>query len=239
MRPDPPSKSSTPPQEKSDPPSPAGPVAPAVRPKLQLQKRTVSEADPASPVSATSDAKASPFGGARPIDTFTREKEIEERRQLALRQKKEQEDKIREEKRQAKEAAKAEKAATAAAEEPKAKENGEEPPSVRSPTNFEVLSRADGENGTGLDGEADLEEVEDRNGDLVADKEVKPREIVRDITPEKTTENGNGNGVPEDTSGEDGPKPTAEALEGDGWSTVAKTRNSRRGVNQAARAIAS
>jgi translation initiation factor 4B len=70
----------------------------------------VSEAaDVASPASASGDAKASPFGAARPIDTAAKEREIEEKRVAALKEKKEADDKSREEKRIAKEAAKAEK----------------------------------------------------------------------------------------------------------------------------------
>ncbi|OBT48976.1 hypothetical protein VE00_00514 [Pseudogymnoascus sp. WSF 3629] len=85
-------------------------AAPVGRPKLNLTKRTVSEAaDVASPASASGDAKASPFGAARPIDTAAKEREIEEKRVAALKEKKEADDKSREEKRIAKEAAKAEK----------------------------------------------------------------------------------------------------------------------------------
>lgn len=249
MRPDPPSKSTSPSQEKSDPPSPAGPPpAPTVRPKLQLQKRTVSEAETASPDSNKAETKPSPFGGARPIDTFAREKEIEERRQLALRQKKEQEDKAREEKRQASKAARAEKAGPT--EDAKAKENGEAsapastaasssaatsaPAPVRSSTNFEVLSRVDGENGADVPGDEEKGEDEDEgeNGELITDKEVKPREITQDIPTEKNKDAGEGSTGTTGTT-------SAEALEGDGWSTVSKTRNNRRGGHQAARAIAS
>lgn len=104
MRPDAPAKSSnTPTPEPSAPSSPAQPPPPAVRPRLNLQKRTVSEAEPAGPA-APSDSKSSPFGAARPIDTAAREREIEEKRQLQMRLKKEAEEKAREEKR-AKEAA--------------------------------------------------------------------------------------------------------------------------------------
>ncbi|KAK3069610.1 hypothetical protein LTS18_000284, partial [Coniosporium uncinatum] len=88
MRPDAPAKSSTPTPDASTPSSPAAPTAPASRPRLNLQKRTVSEAQP-SPSAESGDSKASPFGAARPIDTSAREKEIEEKRQLAIRQKQE------------------------------------------------------------------------------------------------------------------------------------------------------
>jgi translation initiation factor 4B len=93
------------------PSSPAAPAhAPlATRPKLNLQKRTVSTTDQSPPAAAaaSADVRASPFGAARPIDTSAREKEIEEK----LRLKKEQEEKAREERRLAKEAEKAQAAA--------------------------------------------------------------------------------------------------------------------------------
>lgn len=83
MQPDappPPSQAAAPSQAQAPAPGSAAP-APAMRPKLNLQKRTVPE-EVASPSSATSgDSKASPFGAAKPIDTAAKEKEIEERRE--------------------------------------------------------------------------------------------------------------------------------------------------------------
>lgn len=109
MRPDLANKSPVQSREGSEaPPSPAGgaPAQPAGRPKLNLAKRTVSEA-PAivSPALSVSDSKANPFGAARPIDTAAREKLIEEKRVQALKEKKEADDKAKEERRLAKEAA--------------------------------------------------------------------------------------------------------------------------------------
>ncbi|KAF2838144.1 RNA-binding domain-containing protein, partial [Patellaria atrata CBS 101060] len=101
MKPDAPAKSPVPTPEASTPSSPAAAAPPTTRPRLNLQKRTVSEAEPSTPA-AGGDPKSSPFGAARPIDTAAREKEVEEKRQLALRSKKEQEEKAREEKRAAK-----------------------------------------------------------------------------------------------------------------------------------------
>ncbi|KAM0428308.1 hypothetical protein ACHAPT_007209 [Fusarium lateritium] len=116
MRPD--AKPTSP--DGSAPPSPAlsnaGP-AHGGRPRLNLQKRTVSEAPDAASSSVGSDAKASPFGAARPIDTAAREKEIEEKRQQAVQDKREADEKAKEERRLAKEAAaKAEAEAAEAAE---------------------------------------------------------------------------------------------------------------------------
>jgi translation initiation factor 4B len=111
-----------------------------------LTKRTVSE-NP-TPTSATSDSKASPFGAARPIDTATRERQVEEKRQLAIRQKQE-----------AAEKAKAEKAEKFAEKQKQLKEaappvdhNGKD--ALETPKgggNFEVLQR------TGEDGELTVE----------------------------------------------------------------------------------
>ncbi|RSM04816.1 hypothetical protein CDV31_009843 [Fusarium ambrosium] len=120
MRPD--AKPTSP--DGSAPPSPAlsnaGP-AHGGRPRLNLQKRTVSEAPDAASPSLGSDAKASPFGAARPIDTAAREKEIEEKRQQAVQEKREADEKAKEERRIAKEAAaKAEAEAAEAAEKAEA-----------------------------------------------------------------------------------------------------------------------
>ena len=143
MRADAASPSGTP--EASTPSSPA-PLA--SRPKLNLAKRTVSEAPAASP-SNPSD-KPNPFGAARPIDTAAREREVEEKQKQAAQQKKEAEDKAREEKK-AKEAA--------AKEAASAKPEGDDvPETVENP-------------------EAEAKD-EDANGEIVDDKEVKPQEPV-------------------------------------------------------------
>lgn len=97
MRPDAAEPSATPTPEASMPSSPSQAATPAMRPRLNLAKRTVSEAAP-SP-SSGGDSKASPFGGARPIDTASKEREVEERKALAIRTKKEADDKAREDKR--------------------------------------------------------------------------------------------------------------------------------------------
>ncbi|MBE7182563.1 MAG: hypothetical protein INR71_15385, partial [Terriglobus roseus] len=180
-------KSPTPTPDPSVPSSPAQPPPPATRPKLNLQKRTVSEAEP-SPVNATTpgDSKASPFGAARPIDTSAREKEVEEKRQLALRQKKEADEKARAERKVQQEKERAEKIAAARDAvpeengEPAAEGDDEEKPKR---SNFEILRRQTEENGEN----GDVEEEEDpegvdasANGTIVDDKAVKPKEVTRD-----------------------------------------------------------
>ncbi|OIW33368.1 RNA-binding domain-containing protein [Coniochaeta ligniaria NRRL 30616] len=122
MRPDAPVKSESNSRAGSEAPSSPAGGAPATlaggRPKLNLIKRTVSEQPAAtSPASSAADSKASPFGAARPIDTAAREREIEEKRLAAIKEKKEADDKAKEERRLAKEAAAKEAAEKAAAEE--------------------------------------------------------------------------------------------------------------------------
>jgi len=261
MRPDPPAaKSPVPSREGSEAPaSPALASAPGGRPKLNLAKRTVSEApsELTSP-SASGDAKASPFGAARPIDTAAKEREIEEKRLQAIKEKKEAEEKAKQEK----EAAKAKEAEESAKKVEILQREGEEAPK-----------------------EAETIETENANGEIVDDKAVKPKEIVRDARP-KPSDTGawrrpssgpkpprddvprgprgrgdghhaprgprhhdggrqyrqNTNGGPQPASPAQNPAPTAEtpALEEDGWSTVSKARkNNRGGSNAGQRAIAS
>lgn len=257
MRPDAPAgKSPVPSRDGSEAPSSPAPshAQPAGRPKLHLAKRTVSEAPLASPSSTSGDAKASPFGAARPIDTAAKEREIEEKRLAAIQEKKEAEDKAKEEKRLAAQAAK--EAAEKQASEKEAEGEAEE-----------------------------TVEKENANGDIVDDKAVKPKEIVRDAKP-KPSETGawrrpsGGPPPPRDDiprgprggrggrgrgEGRGGPRhfddrprnynqnggtspatpaspaaePESAALEEDGWSTVSKPKKNNRGGNQGSRAIAS
>ena len=218
MRPDAPSASPTATPDVSTPSSPApAPAAPASRPKLNLQKRTVSEAPEATPASTTSN-KPNPFGAARPIDTAAREKEIEEKRQLELRQKKEADEKAREEKK-----AKADAEKKEATE--KSKDDGAE---GRAQSNFEILQRV------GEDGQA-VQQDEDAQGEIVDDKAVKPQEAVRQ--PPKAE----GSWRRKSNTPAAAEESTTEKLEDDGWSTVTKPKGPRsKGRGGApARAIAS
>lgn len=242
MRPDAPAKSPTPESSAPGSPAPSAAVtAPASRPKLNLTKRTVSEADPASPAPNT-DSKASPFGAARPVDTLAREKEIEEKRELAIRQKKEADDKAREEKaeqkRLAKEKADAEKAKAAetegetdkaaAAESSETKENGTE---ESEKPKIEVLRREASTNNDAPPADDD-EEVDPTA--IVSDKAVKPKEIIRDARPPKTNgawRSNNNNGNKRDApapkaaaASTPAPESTTATMEEDGWSTVTSTK---------------
>lgn len=252
MRPDPPaaapSASPTPsnkelsvPSSPAPTPTAAAAVAPAPltsRPKLNLQKRTVSQAEPSPALSTgVSDARASPFGAARPIDTTAREKEVLERKEKEARDKKEADDKAREEKRAADEKAKEERRLAKEAEraekasQPKEKVNGqgkEEENGAEVPgKNYQILRRATNDNSTPADDEHD---DGDAKGIVTEDKAVKPQEVVRDMKKP--------NGV--DTPPSSGTASlSASALEDDGWSTVSKPQKGRKNGNQAARAIAS
>jgi len=244
MKPDAPARSPVATPETSTPSSPAPShaaphAAPAHRPKLNLAKRTVSESDPVPASASSSDSKANPFGAARPIDTAAREKEIEEKRQIAIRQKKEQDDKVRDEK-------KAKEAAARASEKDKgaqtptspkepskeAKENGEDKPAAR---NYEILRRMDDENGETDEAEDDAVDAP-ANGKIVDDKAVKPKEIVRN--PPKAESGGawrRKSSTPATPN-----ESTTQTKEDDGWSTVPqKSGKNRRGGAQGSRAIAS
>lgn len=225
----------------STPTSPAQ-DAPKERPRLNLTKRTVSTAEqPESATTPSADSKASPFGAARPIDTATREREVEEKRQLAIRQKKEADDKAREEKATKEAAARTaradradrgqaeqegEKVTSPTGERPprgdrrpsrqqngnkgQPKENGEAGPE-KARANFSILQRdAEGE-----EGELDTPDAP-ANGTIIGDKETKPNEPVVSVDSTQA------------------PQGTAEALEEDGWSTVAaKPKGNRRGGGRA------
>lgn len=212
MRPDAKSTEGTP--ETSTPSSPVPHhAAPAMRPKLNLAKRTVSEAEPAA-ASAHSDSKSNPFGAARPVDTLAREKEIEEKRQAALRQKKEAEEKAREEKR-AKEAAAKEKSSVPPT--PTGEKSEEKP--------VEILRRNDE---AGEDAPVDAP----ANGTIVDDKAVKPTEVVRDAKPEGSWRRKSSTPAAPAES-------TTEKMEDDGWSTVVAPKGKKQGRGYPSRAIAS
>ncbi|KAI7322841.1 hypothetical protein KC315_g8694, partial [Hortaea werneckii] len=69
-----------------------------------------------------------------------------------------------------------------------------------------------------LAGEPDAPDA-NLNGEIVGDKEVKPQEIVKEVSAD-------GNAKADE--------PTAEAMEDEGWSTVAsKTKGGRRGGQRA------
>nr|XP_001397207.2 translation initiation factor 4B [Aspergillus niger CBS 513.88] len=188
MRPD------QPPKEASNPPSPAAaPAAPATRPRLNLQKRTVTEA--VSSPSANTESKASPFGG------------------IAIRQKKEADEKAKAEKpertektekqRPAKEQPKAEKSGTPA--DPNGRDVAEH---AQGGTNFEILRRA-GEDESGMT--ADQDQTEE------AAAAAKNAEASSNAAPSKA--NGNWRAGPAEAGADD-----------EGWSTVSsKQRNNRRG----------
>lgn len=243
MRPDAPSPAADPEADTSTPSAAA--AAPASRPKLNLQKRTVSEA-PSNETASATDAKASPFGAARPIDTRARDAAMDEKRQLQQKQKREAEDKVREEKK-AQAAAKAEKsaapvsadadqsdaAATKEAANANARENGgrsnreSAQPSrknseIASPTSsgrqYEILRRMEDNDEEG-DHTRDFDGPNaDANGTVIGDKETKPQETVREVS---ASAGGSGADTPNE--------PTANELEDDGFQVVDKKKKGRAG----------
>jgi len=244
MRPDAPAPKSPEP-ETSTPSSPAPPAAPAGRPRLNLAKRTVPEAQPSDPSGAAS-SKASPFGAARPVDTAAKEREVEEKKQESIRLKREADEKAKadkaEEKRLAREKSLAERGNTATNaddtnenEGNEDNENDDKPPQPK----FELLRRqASGTN----DMVADEANEEEETPNPERDTAVKPKEVVRDIPKKqngswrKGSAPGKENGP---AAGKENESETA-ALEEDGWSTVSKPKkqgNNRR--NQPPRALAS
>ena len=248
MRPD---VSPAPTPDVSSPSSPAA-LAPKERPRLNLTKRTVSTAETGdSGNTSASDSKASPFGAARPIDTATREREIDEKRQLAMRSKQEADAKAAEEKKEKEASARAARAERA--DRGQAKQDTSEkvaspttedrPSSGRRPSRQQNGKPAPKENGEApakerpsfsilqreAEGEDDGEEMDDvpdapANGTILsdADKDTKPQEVTRVVNKDGTAQ---------------ADEPTAETHEEDGWSTVAaKPKTGRRG---GARALAS
>lgn len=249
-------RADAPPPATPDAETPASPaaLAPKERPRLNLTKRTVSTAEPEAGAGSTAGSKASPFGAAKPIDTAGKEREIEEKHQLAVRQKQEADQKAKEEKAAQDAAARAARAERAdrgqAQDEDKVasptagpqrgqqprrpsrqqngtksqqpKENGEAAPKEKA--NFSILQR-DSEGGAD-DAAAEDEHEGDgdavdapANGTIVGDKETKPQAVVKEVSKD-------GAEGTADT--------TAEAMEDDGWSTVAaKPKSSRRAGQRA------
>ncbi|KAL4968353.1 translation initiation factor 4B [Aspergillus stella-maris] len=201
MKPDAPKEPSNPPSPASTAATPVAAPAPASRPRLNLQKRTVPEAV-ASPTAST-DSKSSIFGGAKPIDTATREKEVEQRRQLAIRQKRESDEKAKAEKaekqRAAKDTAKSEKPQSSL--DPNGRDQAETP---RGGGNFEILRRA-GEDESGMN--ADQDPQQKAEGATDATEAAKPAD--------KT--NGSWRAGPAEAAGDD-----------EGWSTVSSQKRSNR-----------
>lgn len=233
---------------------PSATAAPTVRPKLNLQKRTVAEAT-ASPT-ATGDSKSSPFGGARPIDTFAREKEVEEKRELAIRQKKEADDKAKAERAEKQKAAKEEeqeqaKEQEAAAQAPADTNGNTETSTSAAPQAgkaVEVLQRTEEAPATAAGGPA--AETAEKAPSTVEKTEAsqdksRPQASSRPGGNWRSSGRGRGGGHPQGPRqsshhGQRGP-PRAQQAEAapaapqpttdeDGWSTVgSKPRNNRRG----------
>ncbi|KAM3423106.1 hypothetical protein BST61_g564 [Cercospora zeina] len=228
----------------STPTSPAQ-EAPKERPRLNLAKRTVSTTEGGEAGGSTPfDDKASPFGAARPIDTAAREKEVEEKRQLAIRQKEEVDAKARDEK--ASKDAEQRAARAERADRGQAAEKTAPAGDVRSDQRRPSRQQQNGGNSwrskprEGQDGKQNAKE----NGDA-AQKERTSFSILSHEGEEgdRDAPDADANGTivadkavkPQEpvVAGET-TETTAEALEDDGWSTVpAKAKNNRRGGGRA------
>lgn len=237
MRPDAAPKSPEP--EVSAPSSPAPPSAPATRPKLQLQKRTVSEADPGVSPATAADSKASPFGAARPVDTAAKEREVEEKRQEALRLKREAEEKAKTEKAEEKRNTRDKSAADKTSHNEEVKdvntndddEEDEEETDKPAQPKFELLRRQASETN-------DMIADEDNDDETLTperDTAVKPKEVVR-----RAPNKANGSWRKAAPASEPPAESETAALQEDGWSTVSKSKKqSGNRRNQQQRAIAS
>lgn len=236
MKPDAPSPST----EESAPASPAAapPNKAAERPRLNLQKRTVSEL-PQADAAASSDSKSSPFGAARPIDTSAREREVAEKREIAIRQKKEADDKAREEKKAREAAAKAAVSSpTDSAREPSTRgprnndaghesdRKGSQADNIAPGKQFEILRREDGEGEDAEDGH-DATNA-NMNGEIVHDKEVKPQEVTR-----KRPSGGSNNWRKGSTGPAAADATTAEQLDDDGFTVVSAGKKKGRSGGRA------
>jgi len=222
--------------EASTPSSPQVAQAPKERPRLNLTKRTVSEQKNDGTPAPAPQSKASPFGAARPTDTANRDREIAEKREIAIREKREADEKLKAEKAE-KEAA-ARQARSERADKGQTDQDEKNPESGARRTSRQQNGppknnpwRQNGEqkdvsimkrDTEAIDQEAQRDMPDgDANGDIVADKETKPQEIVREVPKDA------GEGAKQGES-------TAESLEDEGWSTVsAKPKNSRRGGTRA------
>ena len=256
-------------RESSNPPSPAPqPAVPATRPKLNLAKRTVTETKAEETAESGGDSKASPFGAAKPIDTATREKEVEEKRQQALAEKKEADEKAREEKRVADEKAKEEKKAARDAElaarvANKGDTTPKSPAQANGGTKPAPRRRESGQNKPKQQHQQPDKDVHAAAASPTVGKYSILQRNVDEDSPnaaEAGVEDAASNGViggdketkpkeivrdpKTDTTTVNGvptddAEPTAQSLEDEGWSTVSKPQRKGKNGNGAPRAIAS
>lgn len=196
---------------------------------MNLAKRTVSEADPQS-AAASSDSKSSPFGAAKPINTAAREKEIEEKRQLAIDQKRDADEKAREEKK-AKEAEA--KAGSEKTEDPS--ESGQDEKTKegerKSSKTYQILARKTEEENSENNEEASEDNAKPTKSNGVNDESrpAKPRGPPRgDREPPRGPRNASGSwrgrNKPSNPNSAASPRPESQGQEDDGWSTVGPTK---------------
>ncbi|KAK4546431.1 hypothetical protein LTR36_002108 [Oleoguttula mirabilis] len=256
---------------RADPPAPATPdaetpaspaaQAPKERQRLNLAKRSVSTAEPeaAAGAGSASASKASPFGAAKPIDTAGKEREIEEKHQLAVKQKQETDQKAKEEKAAqdaTARAARAERAdrgqtqdgekvasptggpqrGAAPQRHPSRQQNGAKPQAPKE--NGEAPPPKEKANFSILQhdnegGEEDAAAEEEHEGEGDAVDAPANGTIVGDkeTKPQEVVQEVSKDGA---EGSAETPETTAETMEADGWSTVAaKPKSSRRAGQRA------
>ncbi|KAF3923283.1 hypothetical protein ABW21_db0202067 [Orbilia brochopaga] len=206
------------PRDKAPPSGPKGgyvpppsPGAPATRPKLELKKRSENLPADANQPAAASESKSNPFGGARPIDTTAREREVEEKRARQAAERKAKEEKVKEEKKAAAQAARAEKTEKSEKKTQKAEGEPDTPTTGRS---FEILRRSSA--ATGAD-DANAPELDPESTETK--EELKQTKAVPKVQ------------LPPETAPAPAPAsaPATKPVDDEGWSTVTVKRG--RGTN--------
>jgi translation initiation factor 4B len=188
---------------------PASPILPHTRPKLELKKRSE---QPVETTPTSSSDKPNPFGGARPIDTTQREKEIEERRAATVAARKAEEEKVRDEKK--------------AARPVDASDKGSDAGTPTAGKNFDVLRRvsaAGSDQGMATDVPEAVEEVIEEPQEKLQEKPQEKKKVERVEKPQtKGPDNWRARAQVKSAS-------TTTPTETDGWSTVGPKRGSRSG----------
>lgn len=265
MRPDAPAaKSPVASRDGSEAPSsPARSAAIATsRPKLNLAKRTVVDTNEHLMVSSSSDTRASPFGAAKPIDTAAKEREIEEKRLAAIKEKKEADEKLFAERREA---------TKLPMETEDHKKTDIIPPIGANQIAMQEIPVNEITNGNNSDSKTIKTKEPIQNSQTITSETGAWRRpsngpiTTRDEIPkgpragrgkngrgryderdghryndgQQTQHNMNGSTTPESSRIDNAPDTVVKTLEEEGWSTVSKPKKSSRGGNQVSRVIAS
>ncbi|KAK5115841.1 hypothetical protein LTR85_009435 [Meristemomyces frigidus] len=251
-------RADAPPPATPDAETPASPAAqaPKERPRLNLAKRSVSTAEPEAGAGSAAGSKASPFGAAKPIDTATKEREIEEKHQQAVKQRQEADQKAKEEKAAQDATARAARAERADRGQAQGEDKVASPTSgarrdpPRHPSRQQNGTKPQQPQQLKENGEATPKEKanfsilqRDSEGgeDDAAAEEAREGEVDAVDAPANGTIVGDKETKPQEVvkevtkdDSENAAETTAETMEDDGWSTVAaKPKSSRRAGQRA------